>query len=98
MSRQLSPTLRTLRARFALISIILLSGWQEGSASIDIADSLPPDFGIESIPGTLTVDHAFAGYFAGADGSGDWSGAGHGSSSPSGIYLAAGNQLTDQRA
>ena len=55
----------------------------------------PEDYGIESIPGTLPLDHQLGDYVTGADGSGDWSGVGYGSETPSGIYLAAANQLAD---
>ncbi|MEE2665627.1 MAG: thrombospondin type 3 repeat-containing protein, partial [Myxococcota bacterium] len=58
----------------------------------------PADFGIESIPGVVPLDHQFGSYLTGAEGSGDWSGVGYGSETPSGIFLAAANQLDDAAA
>jgi hypothetical protein len=62
----------------------------------DLSD--PGDYGIDLISDFLPLDHELGSYVTGAEGSGDWSGIGYGSTSPSGIYLAAANQLADALA
>ena len=80
---------------FVLSAPIVLQGLDPDGDG-DLPD--PGDYGIDLISGFLPLDHELGSYVTGADSSGDWSGIGYGSTSPSGIYLAAANQLADALA